>query len=263
MNINASLFFIICIHLTAFPSSHFFESEEVPEYKNVPPIEYVKATYEINLHGIDCLLYPAKNPKRLWVLFNGATVNRYTMWSWFWDTKEAWEDTTYLFLKDDRITWYLGSEKEPLTSLYCAIITDIMRRSNLSPSDVYMIGHSMGGYAALYYGLLLHVGGIFALRPQIDWYHGIQYFSIKKLEKIWVNIDELILKTKYIPYMYLQFGEFGPDKGAGETCISALLKKKACAIVEKTMNASHMGYHPTKEFINATLSYFELIQNYL
>jgi len=212
-------------------------------------MDYVKSKYQIALHGIDCLWYPAKNPKQLWVLCNGATANRYTMWSWFWDADESWDDVSYLFLKDDQIRWYLGTAEQPLTDTYCAIITEVMQKSHLTSNDVFTIGHSMGGYAALHFGLLLGVKGILALRPQIDWFNGIQFFSIKKLADLWVNINDLILTSAQVPSIYLQFGEFGPDKGAGETCINALLEKEAFMMIEKTLNTSHTGYHPTKDYL--------------
>ena len=47
------------------------------------------------------MFYPAKKAVRLVIIFNGATKNRYMMFSHFWNNKEVWPDTAYLFLKDD------------------------------------------------------------------------------------------------------------------------------------------------------------------
>lgn len=99
-------------------------------------IAYVKSKYEQSFYGIDVLFYPAKNPQRLYILCNGATVGKYTMWSWFWRDDEAWEDTAYLFLKDDAIRWYLGTQEEPLADTYCAIIATVMEWCGLTANQV-------------------------------------------------------------------------------------------------------------------------------
>lgn len=247
-------FFVVCVlvfNMSCYTRTNFLEEDDgdVLEYKKTPPITYVKSKYEHTWEGIDYLWYPAQNPKKLWILCNGATVDRYTMWSWFWDSNEVWEDTSYLFLKDDDIRWYLGTKDRPLTQVYCDLITHIMKESGLSAENVMMIGHSMGGYAALHLGLRLGVKGIVALRAQTNWQINSTYFSIKKLADVWVDIDKLIEDLNYIPLMYLQFGEFQADKDAGEICVDALLKKRSFIIVEKTLNTNHTGYHPTKEYL--------------
>jgi hypothetical protein len=224
-------------------------------------IEYVKSTYEHTLFGIDYLFYPASNPKRLYILCNGATVGKYTMWSWFWRDDELWDDTAYLFLKDDAICWYLGTAENPLMQTYSDLIRAIMHYCTLTEKETYIIGHSMGGYAALHFGLHLGLAGVFALRPQIDWQSASTYFSVKKLKNVWIDLDTYVMQSSYIPKIYLQFGEFGPDKEAGNKFLHALITRKAFVIVEKTDNESHTGYHPTKEYIEATLAYMEQIKS--
>jgi hypothetical protein len=244
---------------TVLPSS-FDGDEEIAEYKTDSAlIAYVKNKYEHTLDDIEFLYYPAQHPKRLYVLCNGATVGKYTMWSWFWRSDEAWEESAYLFLKDDAIRWYLGTVEKPLTETYCSIITTVTNWCGLTPKEVFTIGHSMGGYAAIHFALLLGLRGVFALRPQIDWEYGTQYFSIKKLEKIWIDLDQLLLASAHIPIVYLQFGEFGPDKGAAQKFLNALITKNGFVILEKTGNSSHTGYHPTKEHIETTLLYMEKV----
>lgn len=99
------------------------------------------------------------------------------------------------------------------------------------------------------------------LRPQIDWQTAAQYFSVKKLQNIWVDLDQLVRTCTHIPLLYVQYGEFGPDKQAGSHLLNALIEKKAFAILEKTMNEEHIGYHPSKAYIEATLAYMEQINN--
>jgi len=216
-------------------------------------IAYVKSIYEDTMHGIDYLFYPARSPKQLWVLFNGATPGKYTMWSWFWRDDENWDEVAYLFLKDDDIRWYLGSVDEPKTQLYLDIITTVMRDLGLEPSQLCTIGHSMGGYAALYYGLLLGAGSIYVFRPQVTWEAAVTYYSVKKLRDIWVDIDTLVRAQPVIPHLYLQYGEFMPDKLSGKALIDAYTERHGVMIVERTDHSEHLGYHPTKEQIETTI----------
>lgn len=243
------LFFSFCIRSD-------IDIEEIAEFKNDPNlITYVKNKYEQVVHGTAYLVYPAKTPKQLWVLFNGATVGRYTMWSWFWRPAEDWDDVAYLFLKDDDIRWYLGSKSEPKTEVYSGIINTVMQSLNLEPQQVCTIGHSMGGYAALYYGLLIGAGCIYVFRPQVTWDAAVTYYSIKKLQNIWVNIDSLILNAPTIPSLYLQYGEFLPDKKAGHALVDAYRERHGTMIVERTAHQEHVGYYPTKEHIQETIEY--------
>jgi hypothetical protein len=251
--------FLLCNQ--SMKSDYFTDIDKILEYKSDAHfIAYVKNKYERTFEGIDYLFYPAHHTKRLYIFCNGATVGKYTMWSWFWQDDEAWDETAYLFLKDDTIRWYLGTIEAPLTETYCALIRSVIAQCGITEKQTYTIGHSMGGYAAIHFALRLGLGGVFALRPQIDWEYGTQFFSIKKLKGLWVDLDQHLLQSPCVPRAYLQFGEFGPDKGAGLKFLNALIEKHAFVILEKTNNASHTGYHPTKEHIESTLTYLETIR---
>lgn len=242
--------------VTLFMMVHLSASDYIVETRGSSAlITYVKSAYEHSLHGIEYLVYPAKSPKRLLVLFNGATPGKYTMWSWFWRDDEAWYDTVYLFLKDDDVRWYLGSESNPKTDLYMDIITSVMYSFGLEPSQICTVGHSMGGYAALYYGLLLHAGCIYVFRPQVTWDAAATYYSVKKLKDVWVDIDALVRNGDVVPRLYLQYGEFMPDKLAGKALIDAYAEKHGIFIVERTEHPEHVGFHPTKEQIEATVNF--------
>src|ERR1700722_10921420 len=226
-----SCFIMLClISLCVYGSDY---DDGVAELRGDPAlITYVKSSYERTMHGINYLLYPAQNPQQLWILFNGATPGKYTMWSWFWREDEAWDTTAYLFLKDDDIRWYLGSAEEAKTTAYLDIITHVMDELGLEPSQICTIGHSMGGYAALYYGLQLAVGSIYVFRPQVTWDAAVTYYSIKKLHDVWVDIDKLVRAELTLPSIYIQYGEFMPDKLGGKALVDAYIEQQGTIIVE-------------------------------
>lgn len=248
MHIKLPLIFLCMMPIYALDVDHAVRG-------NSQLIEYVKNKYEQSRHGIEYLLYPAQNPRRLFILFNGATPGKYTMWSWFWRADEAWDDTAYLFLKDDDIRWYLGSVDVPKTTLYCDIINHVMQSLSLKPSQVCTIGHSMGGYAALYYGLQLHVGCVYVFRPQVTWEAAALYYSVKKLRDIWVDIDLLAQNQEILPRLYLQYGEFLPDKLGAHALIDTYTEKQGLMFVEHTNHSEHLGYHPTQKQIESTVAF--------
>lgn len=246
-------FVVLTLSLSTLSRAIAHDIEEVRGSADL--IAYVKSKYEHTMHGVDYLLYPAKNPKQLWVLFNGALVGKYTMWSWFWRENESWDEVAYLFLKDDDIRWYLGSNEAPKTQIYRDIITNVMQSLGLEPSQLCTIGHSMGGYAALYYGLLLQAGCVYVFRPQVTWDAAALYYSVKKLEDIWVDLDVLARAQQQVPRLYLQYGEFLPDKIAGKALIDAYTEKQSFMMVERTDHPEHMGFHPTKQQIEKTIAF--------
>lgn len=237
--------------------------DEIPELRaDASLITYVKSTYEHTHAGLSYLLYPARQPKQLWVLFNGATAGKYTMWSWFWRDDEQWDDSAYLFLKDDDIRWYLGSAEEPKTPVYQELIMAVLQQLGLAPAQLCMIGHSMGGYAALYYGLLLGAGSVYVFRPQVTWDAAALYYSVKKLEDIWVDIDVLAHSVATLPALYLQYGEFVPDKLGGKALVDTYAERQGLLLLERTAHPEHVGFHPTKEQIETTIAFMTNYTNF-
>ncbi|WHP04459.1 hypothetical protein QLH32_10295 [Acinetobacter corruptisaponis] len=73
---------------------------------------YVREKYGISMLGIDGIFFPAKKAKRLLVFFSSMGKDRYDRYSWFWDENENWEETSYLFLKDDSFHYFLGTDEK-------------------------------------------------------------------------------------------------------------------------------------------------------
>jgi len=243
--------------------SYIFSSTclaHIHESKKNYSIEYIKKKYETSVYGIDCLFYPAKTPKKLYILFTGAVSNIYTMYSWFWKENEDWKNTAYLFLKDDDVRAYLGTEKNPKLSIYQAVIEHFIQYCDIPHKSVYTLGHSMGGFAAIYFTLKLGLGGALTLRPQINWKIASHFFSSKKLGNLWVDLDKMIHQTNHYPIIYIQFGEYPADKDAALTLLEELKHVPSFTIIEKSMNPNHSGYYPTKAFIKTTFNYIEQIR---
>lgn len=245
-----------------FISIHFFSSFALHyDLGNISKhnIAAIIKKYEQNINGLPFLFYPAKSPKRLWIIFTGMVEgNLYNFWSWFYNPNEQWQDTAYLFLKNYPHTWYLGTKESPLIEKYTQIIQHCMSISHLTPEQTFSMGGSMGGYAALYYGISLNFKGVFAALPQINWDIAQGYVAIDHLKDHWVDIAVLTTKTKRLPFIYIQEPCFSYDKKALEYFLNTIqARSDYFMLINKTSNPEHAPFLPTKSLIEKILFFFE------
>ncbi|EDZ61509.1 protein containing putative poly-gamma-glutamate capsule biosynthesis domain [Sulfurimonas gotlandica GD1] len=110
----------------------------------------------------NCLFIEEPSSDKLIIIFSGVNANSFTGYKLFSDYK-----TNKLFIRDHRKNWYNGfiekfsKDADDLLSIIKKI-TD-----NFIPENITMFGSSMGGYAAILFGLKLDVGYIVAFGPQI------------------------------------------------------------------------------------------------
>lgn len=217
--------------------------------------------FEVELFGKKHLFFAASSPKKLVVVFNGATRNRYSMWSYFYNEKHNWNDTSYLFLKEgddpDYFWWYLKDEEA-----YGNIIEHYISSQGLNPKDVVTMGSSMGGYASMYFGLKLKVQGCIGFRPQIDYLSASQFFTIGRLKDLWVDLDCLIdqCSEDQLPMMYLNYSDFAHDKLAAYHWIDSLKKKKTLSIIHPVSGPDHVSWNPDKEFVQNVIDFMYSIK---
>lgn len=226
-------------------------------------IEQIKEKFEKEYKGEKYLLFQPKNEtKYLVVVFNGATRDRYSMWSFFYNQEHSWHDTAYLFLKDDQdesyFWWYLSKK-----DLFRDIIKDTSSSLGVSPKETVMIGSSMGGYAALLYGMELGVKGVISLRPQINFDSAKSFFTINKLKDIWVDLDILIdsIDEKNMPISYINYSEFPTDAIAAYHWIDKVKRKKTISIIHHNKGTEHVSWNPDKNFILNLINFMLSVEN--
>lgn len=194
---------------------------------------YVREKYEKKLFDCDVLYYPAKNPKRLVINFSSMGKDRYDRYSRYWDPTEKWgSDTAYLFFKDDQYTYYLGNDDKPLSGEYFKIIKRFISMNSLSTNQVFTVGGSMGGYAALYYALSLELNGVIIVAPQTT-YRAAQAHAYRNWEKHilnirqqWTDLDMMIARYNKIPNIYIEYGHYRSDVLAVEAILFEISQKR-------------------------------------
>jgi hypothetical protein len=249
--------FFLIIKLTASNVGDMYEVNH--------KIAYVKKKYEHTLYGQECLFYPAKNPKRMLISFCGAMKNIYSMWSWFWLDSEDWQETAYLFLKDETFSWYLGNDTKSLVDDYIHIIKYFMDVAQLHKDQVFTVGRSMGGYAAIYYATILGLKGAIALNTQVDKESAITQFSqvsytfgIANTENQWVDLDMVVAQYDKVPSISLNCGSFIRDKLAAHKLLNTLKEKNSLVIFRKTPLLIHSPFGCTKKFIENEINFMEM-----
>ncbi len=230
--------------------------------KKLPPetITYIKSKYEHTLFTKEHLFYPAKKAKKLIILFNGANKNRYMMFSWFWNDKEMWRDTAYLFLKDDDYCWYLGNNEKDFVQDYSNIINHYIKVCKLTPDQVFTVGSSMGAYASIFYATMLGLKGVIALNPQVNkMANEATRYSIKNAGRRWQDLDKMLALHTKVPNISLIFAYDPRDEAAGYALIDELKKKSPMLLIRRHPASMHgiANLVFSKEFVESEINYLE------
>jgi len=226
---------------------------------------YILKKYEHEFKEKSYLLFPAKKPKRLIILFSGLSGHKtYNRYSWYWDEGEMWErDTVYLFLNDLDEHWYVGTDKKPTREIYIKIIQHVLNKFKIDRRNTFTVGGSMGAYGALLFAIDMGLKGAIAIHPQTNYKSVRKHKANDWEEKIresgaqFYDLDDFIFKRDYIPFIYIEYGDYESDKEAAEKFIHQLQKREIFIIIRKTANKGHVTNNPSKTTIESIISTFE------
>ncbi|MDM1021731.1 YqiA/YcfP family alpha/beta fold hydrolase [Acinetobacter sp. VNK23] len=224
---------------------------------------YVREKYGISMLGIDGIFFPAKKAKRLLVFFSSMGKDRYDRYSWFWDEDENWEETSYLFLKDDSFHYFLGTDEKKMRDSVKKVINYYQNLMNIEPYYTYMLGVSMGGYAAIYFAFYTKARAAIVANPQVTFkaaqMHQYQNWErhIREMGTQWVDLDVLAVRSEYKPAIYLEYGSYPADKKGAEYLIKALIESNCLLILRKEEWSGHTVNSLFKNTIEATILFFE------
>jgi hypothetical protein len=228
---------------------------------------YVREKYMKTYAGQNYVFYPATNPKRMCIYFSSMNIDRFDRYSWFWEDSEDWGETAHLFLQDNNLTYFLGTEEKPMLGTYKKIIDLCLAESKLKYKHSYSIGSSMGGYGALYYGIMLNFKGCIVSGSQTNFKSAARHeFSnwtknMKSCGSNFIDIDDLLHKKDRVPCIHIEFSEYAADKDAAIKVITSALEKKSFIIVNKNDGKGHKDIKMSKESIEKTISLFEEIDH--
>ena len=220
--------------------------------------ESIFKKFERNVSGLSCLFFPAQRPEQLVVSFAAMGKPTYSMWSWFYQKSEYWDDTAYLFINDPSNLFYLGSEEKPQIERYTEIIHYFCDLCGLSCNDVIAVGSSMGGYAALFYALSLGFKGVIVANP-IIWFDGERHEDrLDVVWSLWKDIDHMLLEAKTVPHMYLQYCNVERDVIGAHRLMEVYKDKEGMLITKRDLsNDSHENYPLDRRVVPAVIELFK------
>jgi hypothetical protein len=227
--------------------------------------DYVRKKYGFTYLGLSCIYYPCEKAKRLLVFFSSMDKDRFDRYSWFWHTDEIWIDTAYLFIKDDSFHYFLGTDEKSMKDSVRKTIQFYMTKCNVIDEQVFCVGNSMGGYAAIYFALYAGLRGAIVCNPQVN-YRAAQMHEyanwerhIREMGTQWYDLDVFYHKygSKQKPAFYLEYGDYMADKQAAESLISSLIEQECLLIVRKTKWTGHTVNALLKQTIENAINYFE------
>ncbi len=200
---------------------------------------YIIQKYEKTMFEKPFLFYPAEKPKRLIIVFNGATKGKYSLFSWFWCDDEKWSDTAYLFLRDDDLTWYLGNDAADYIPHFSEIINYHIKLCGIEPASVFTLGSSMGGYAAIFYATLLGLGGVIAINPQVDKASASKFYGISRAGSRWRDLNEVVAGFEKVPNIALIYSYCPKDVPAANVLLDAFKEKFASITIRRHASIQH------------------------
>lgn len=179
------------------------------------------------------------------------------MWSWFWNDREQWKDTAYLFLKDDDLCWYVGNNEKSAIQDFSHIIDHYITRCKLSKNKVFTIGGSMGAYGAILYAVLLGLKGVIAINPQVNKASNITR-PLENAGDKWQDLEKVTAVHSVTPNVSLTFCHDPPDQAASYALLHELKQKKSITIIRRHPSLTHSGSAGlSKEFIENEIAYLE------
>ena len=116
--------------------------------------DYVREKYKVAMLGVEGVYFPCINAKRLMVFFSSMGKDRFDRYSWYWEKNEKWEDTAYLFIKDDTFHYFLGTDDKPMKDSVRKVIAHYQELSNTTNEMTYTVGGSMGGLCGYIFCIL-------------------------------------------------------------------------------------------------------------
>lgn len=227
--------------------------------------EYIRGKYGKTVDDCNFVYYPAVRPKRLIINFSSMGKDRFDRYSRYWDETQQWDtDSAYVFFKDDDYKYYLGDDENPKTSIYNRLIKQFLMLNDLTVDQAFTVGGSMGGYAALYYAIIMGLKGAVVCAPQttLKAMQAHQYRNWLKHARStgaqWSDLDMLVHSSKKTAFFYIEHGSYDADILAVEALTNELRKKDALVLVRRARWKEHtVDEVLSKHIVEETILYFE------
>lgn len=178
---------------------------------------------------IDLLAWADAEPRKAVISFSSMNPGKFERWSWFRHDRLT-VPAVYMFLKDERQHYYLGTPLQPLARARQDLIEKILDKYKIDRRYAIAVGSSMGGYAAVRFALSMGFGTAISINPQVDLesasLHKYSLWRRKMMEADWVNLDEFVESCPSTSTrILLRHGRYAADQSAAGKLIKAMSKR--------------------------------------
>ena len=240
---------------TIYPDKSFYLVDIL--FTDTSPVEYVLyfknyirlskelhfQEQELTINSKKSIFMQKSNSEELIVVFNSHNhKNRYFQLN----SLTAEQQTNLLFLADPENKYFLDDD-DGLN--YSKLLDKYIQRFSESKTTFY--GHSMGGFAALYFGIMKNVN-ILTSMPQVDLIESYKH-AWSDLKKTLTHVKSDINLPQYIrnnikdSVIYLIYGNHDLDKANSDILINTL-KLKGRIYLHKSETSQHdFLLHDTKK----------------
>lgn len=176
--------------------------------------------HSVVIGAVDAVVFEPSTVSKIVVNFTGMNPHKFDRWSWYYERYMKGDDTLYICLKDEDHLFYLGREHCPdFVEQHVSFIKKYVDKHRLSFSDVYMVGSSMGGYAAIYYAYRTTSKAAIVSNPLVNRAAAsLHKFTLwtRKIDEIggtFVRLHDYVCRKKST-FVYMESGEYQADRVA-------------------------------------------------
>ncbi|WPC74286.1 hypothetical protein [Vibrio porteresiae] len=212
--------------------------------------------------GENVVFLPAPIPSKGLIIFFSAmnSDKEFDRINWFRDIDSRC-GFSFLFLNDSNYTYYLGNDYKPLFHTYEKIINYFKEMENVG-GNVFAVGSSMGGYAAIYYAFRMGLKGAIVGVPQTREKYARMHTqmnwtkAIKSTGTQWIDMDVLLRQPHIeLPNLYLEYGNYPSDKFSAEKLID-IYKDRAGLIISRKAKGCEHSYFMSPKIIMSSVDFF-------
>ncbi|QGQ48166.1 hypothetical protein [Metabacillus sediminilitoris] len=239
------------------------------EFNAARVLSRYERTARIDNKEVKYVLYPSKSDKML-VCFTTLGPHIYERIRMFWEENEEW-DINFLFISDNNGKqkgglYYLGYKDDYFVERQTIQLIELISELQ-NVKEIYTIGSSMGGYAAIYYAIKLNFQGAISVVPQAN-EELIHQYGWQKWKQVLQevgplpNLGSIIASRESLPSLYIQYGTYPADLEAAEYLKKSLEQKNGLYMFDCFPNGEHTSDFMTKELIYQILHLFSLKSNH-
>ena len=186
--------------------------------------------YSISKGVVDALVFEPNEVVRVVINFTGMNPGKFDRWSWYYEKFKSNDKTLYICLKDDEHLFFLNRDHcLDYIEQHVTFINSYLEKHSVSIENVYTVGSSMGGYAAVFYAYRINAKAAIVSNPLVNRASAsLHMYTLwtRKIDEVgehFVRLHDYVARKKKT-FVYLESGEYQADRVASLDLSLSLLR---------------------------------------